>query len=108
KVDVIRDRAALARIVEDGRIENTFRLHLMNAQERPHRYRVTVEGLPGLTIAGPAEFDVEPASNRAVAVRVQAPPQAGPAGSNRIRFTIEAVDSESISRTEAAAFIIPR
>src|SRR4029453_8354571 len=30
KVDVIRDRGGLAREIDDGRIENTFRLNVMN------------------------------------------------------------------------------
>jgi hypothetical protein len=33
KVDVIRDRGALARMVEQGRIENVYRLQIMNATE---------------------------------------------------------------------------
>jgi polyferredoxin len=33
KVDVIRDRGSLAREAEDGRIENTYRLQVMNTTE---------------------------------------------------------------------------
>ena len=45
KVDVVRDRGALARMVDDGRIENVYRLQLMNATERPQRFRIDVDGL---------------------------------------------------------------
>jgi polyferredoxin len=31
---VVRDRASLARIVDDGEIENVYRLQIMNATER--------------------------------------------------------------------------
>src|SRR6185295_4154313 len=34
KVDVIRDRAGLARRAEDGSLENVYRLQIMNASER--------------------------------------------------------------------------
>ena len=108
KVDVIRDRNALSRIVEDGRIENTYRLVLMNASEAPHRLRVTVEGLDGIRVAGPVEFDVAPASNRAVPVSVQVPPGVGEPGSNPIRFVVEATDDASLVRREKATFLIPR
>ena len=37
KADVVRDRGALARMVEDGRVENVYRLQLMNATEQPQR-----------------------------------------------------------------------
>jgi cytochrome c oxidase accessory protein FixG len=108
KVDVIRDRNVLARIVEDGRIENTYRLHFMNASETPHTLRISVEGLEGIRIASPLRYDVSAASNRAVPVSVQVPPGIGQPGSNPIRFVIEAVDDPSLARREKAAFMVPR
>jgi cytochrome c oxidase accessory protein FixG len=108
KVDVIRDRNALARIVDDGRIENTYRIHFMNASETPRRLTLSVQGLDGIRIAGPVEFDVAAASNRAVPVSVQVPPGVGAAGSNPIRFVIEASDDPSLARSEKAAFMVPR
>jgi cytochrome c oxidase accessory protein FixG len=108
KVDVIRDRNALARIVDDGRIENTYRIHFMNASETPRRLTLSVQGLDGIRIAGPIEFDVAAASNRAVPVSVQVPPGVGAAGSNPIRFVIEASDDPSLARSEKAAFMVPR
>ena len=46
KVDIVRDRASLAREVEGGRIENVYRIQVMNTQERAHRYRIGASGLP--------------------------------------------------------------
>jgi cytochrome c oxidase accessory protein FixG len=108
KVDVIRDRNALARIVDDGNVENTYRIHFMNASETPRRLKLSVEGLDGIRISGPVEFDVAAASNRAVPVSVQVPPGVGQAGSNPIRFVIEASDDPSLARNEKAAFMVPR
>jgi polyferredoxin len=108
KVDVIRDRNALARLVDDGNVENTYRLHFMNASEAPQRLRVSVEGLDGIRLASPAEYDVAAASNRAVPINVQVPPGVGKPGSNPIRFVIEAVGDPSMARDEKAAFLVPR
>src|SRR5690606_24702164 len=33
RVDIVRDRGALARIVDDGYVENVYRIQLMNASE---------------------------------------------------------------------------
>jgi polyferredoxin len=33
KVDIVRDRAALSRIVAGGKLENVYRLQIMNATE---------------------------------------------------------------------------
>jgi polyferredoxin len=108
KVDVIRDRNALARIVDGGDVENTYRLHFMNAAEAPQRLTVSVEGLDGIRVSGPVEFDVAAASNRAVPVNVVVPAGTGGAGSHPIRFVVRSGTDASISRHEKAAFIVPR
>ena len=60
KVDVVRDRASLARQVEDGEVENVYRLQIMNATEMSQSYRVTAEGLPGLRIVDSRVVTVAP------------------------------------------------
>ena len=107
KVDVIRDRGALARMVEQGRIENVFRLQLMNITETPQRYTVSVAGLSGITLASEHEFEVLPAEVRSAVVRVQIPPGATP-GSYPIDFDIQAMGNEDVRVREAAAFLVPR
>ncbi|WP_084383275.1 cytochrome c oxidase accessory protein CcoG [Hydrogenophaga flava] len=108
KVDVIRDRGALARMVEQGRIENVFRLQIMNATESPQRYQISVEGLEGVMIASETEVDVLSTEVRAAAVRVQIPPNAATAGSHPIRFTIRSTGSDASEVVEKAVFIVPR
>ena len=76
KVDIVRDRASLAREVEGGRIENVYRIQLMNTQERPHRYRIAASGLPGITVASDAEVEVPAATTRQVPLRIQIDPGA--------------------------------
>ncbi len=105
KVDVVRDRAALARIVAGGQIENVYRLQIMNATEQPQSYRITVEGLPGLTVASQAQFGVEAAQSRWVAVRLQVPYGASTPGSHPIRFHITSGDD---TVTEKSVFLLPR
>ncbi|MEY2617782.1 MAG: hypothetical protein RL522_784 [Pseudomonadota bacterium] len=105
KVDVVRDRAALARIVAGGHIENVYRLQIMNATEVTQSYRITVEGLAGLVVASQAEFSVDAAQSRWVAVRLQVPDGASPPGSHPIRFHIASADA---SVTEKSVFLLPR
>jgi cytochrome c oxidase accessory protein FixG len=107
KVDVIRDRGALARMVEQGRIENVFRLQIMNITETPQRYSVAVRGLDGIAIASEHEFEVLPAEVRSAVVRVQIPPGATP-GSYPIDFDIQAIGNEDVRVREVAAFLVPR
>jgi polyferredoxin len=108
KVDVIRDRGALARMVEQGRIENVFRLQVMNATESTQRYLISVEGLDGIGIASETEVDVLPTEVRSAAVRVQIPPNAAPSGSHPIRFTVRSSGANVARVVEKAVFIVPR
>jgi cytochrome c oxidase accessory protein FixG len=107
KVDVVRDRAALSRIVAGGKLENVYRLQIMNATEEPQRYRISAEGLPGLAVASDAEVVVGPAESRWVAVRLQIPYGVASPGSHSIHFTIGAASGEA-KVSEKSAFLVPR
>ncbi|WP_409559679.1 cytochrome c oxidase accessory protein CcoG [Hydrogenophaga sp.] len=108
KVDVIRDRGALARMVEKGRIENVFRLQVMNATEHTQRYRISVSGLPGIAIASESEVEVLPTEVRSAVLRVQIPPGAAPSGSHAIHFDVRSTGDDPAHVTEKAAFLVPR
>ena len=108
KVDVIRDRGALGRVVEDGMVENVYRLQIMNTQEQFHRYHVTVRGIEGIEVASESIAEVPGASTRSFPVRVRVPPARGKPGSNKIEFEIHAQNHDSIVVHEKAVFLIPR
>jgi len=113
RADVIRDRGSLARQVEAGRIENVYRLQVMNASATPQRFRVSVTGLEGIAIVSEAEVDVESADARWLPVRVQVPfatAQAIGPGAHAIHFAIErAADAgHRQGLTEKSTFLVPR
>jgi cytochrome c oxidase accessory protein FixG len=114
KVDVVRDRAALARVVEDGLVENVYRLQVMNTTEATQRFRIGVSGLPGVFVNGTRELSLGPAEARWVAVDVRLPPeQAQRAGSgvHTIHFGIERLaeaGTASALVSEKSTFMIPR
>jgi len=106
KVDVIRDRGALARMVEMGRIENVYRIQFMNASEQPRQLLLSVDGLPGVTLASEPTVELLPTEVRSVAVRVQVPPGGEP-GSHPIVFTFRSADGE-LAVQEKTTFLVPR
>ena len=113
RVDVIRDRGALARMVEKGWIENVYRLQLMNATEQRQHYAVSISGLEGavMTAQDSGVFEVLPAEVRAVAVSVRVPPMSRPKGSHPVQFVVQTVtESGSVgpSVTESSTFVMPR
>jgi cytochrome c oxidase accessory protein FixG len=113
KVDVIRDRGNVMHDADDTEVENVYRLQIMNTQEAAADVRIEVSGLEGIELeAGAQPIHVSPASSRIVPVRVEAPRASGRPGSNRIAFTIEAVDPAHTDHTaikviERATFVIP-
>jgi cytochrome c oxidase accessory protein FixG len=113
KVDVVRDRASLARIVDDGAVENVYRLQIMNASEAPQRFRIDVIGLPGSTLAGGAPtLEIEGAAARWVPVAVRVPhagARSAGSGAHRIDFLITRLaDGAERSVQEKSTFVIPR
>jgi cytochrome c oxidase accessory protein FixG len=114
RVDVIRDRGALARLVEGGLVENVYRMQVMNATELPQRYRINVAGLSGAHIASKDEVEVDATQARWVAVNVQLAPQAAQAlgpGAHGLRFEISRVTDAGQAAalvTEKSTFVVPR
>ena len=118
KVDVVRDRASLARLVDDGQIENVYRLQVMNATESTQRYAVAVQGLPGIQLDTVPVIELAAAEARWVTLGVRLPPasaqQAG-AGAHTIHFDIALVDrdagGQAVTRaavSEKSTFVVPR
>jgi cytochrome c oxidase accessory protein FixG len=109
RADVVRDRAALARLVEAGWIENVYRLQLMNATERRLEVTISAQGLPGAMLRGGEGIALGPAEARWVPVAVRIPPdaarQAG-AGAHPLRFSIQAAGSAALA--EKSTFVVPR
>jgi cytochrome c oxidase accessory protein FixG len=93
KVDVIRDRGNVMHEAEDANVENVYRLQIMNTQELEREVSIVVSGLEGIKLEGRTErIRIPPTASKLVPVRVEAPRASGHKGSNRIRFTVEAVN----------------
>lgn len=114
RVDVVRDRGTLARQVEDGKIENVYRVQIMNATEGEQRYRLKVDGITGIEIASRTEVTIAPTEARWVAVNVHVSPETARRvgeGVHAIRFQVERLDDGSSGAayvSEKSTFVVPR
>ncbi|MGE5650565.1 cytochrome c oxidase accessory protein CcoG [Noviherbaspirillum sp. UKPF54] len=108
KLDVIRDRGAMGREVEDGMIENVYRLQIMNTDEFPHKYKIKVSGIETIALAGAEEVALPATGSRAVPVRVRIAHGKGQPGSNKIMFEVESTDGSDVEVKEKAVFFVPR
>jgi cytochrome c oxidase accessory protein FixG len=104
KVDVIRDRAAIAREVEDGLIENVYRLQIMNTTEQARAFEIRVSGLPGIRVWGEPTVGVPAATSRMVPVKVRAEPAR--VGTHPIEFEVRSLGVEGVAVSEDSVFIV--
>jgi polyferredoxin len=107
KVDIERDRSILARQIEGGRIENIYRLQIMNASESLLQVHVQADGLPGLVVETDHDLLVDAAQSRWFVVHVQLPFEQAAPGSHIIHFHVQSQDRLT-TVTEKAVFIVPR
>ena len=106
KLDVLRDRGGMGRLVAGGMVENVYRLQVMNTAEHRHEFRIGVDGLPGAVVDGSPTITVDGAAARTVALRVRAP--RGSAGSHPLHISLRALDDPAVQVSEAAVFLMPR
>jgi cytochrome c oxidase accessory protein FixG len=108
KVDVIRDRGALAREATDERgravVENVYRLQVMNTSEQRRGFSVHADGLTGLEVVSDATFVLAPATTVSVPLRLRAPAQEE-FRSQRVFIEVQAQDDASVRVREKTTFL---
>ncbi|MGB6009111.1 cytochrome c oxidase accessory protein CcoG [Castellaniella sp.] len=113
RVDVIRDRGALGREVAGGRIENVYRLQIINSAEEAVDLDLSATGVPGLHLQtadqGTSRVRVEGSSNRLVPVVLQAPAGGLKPGLYDIRFetTGTRAGGDVAQVVEQSSFYVP-
>jgi polyferredoxin len=111
----VRDRASLARQVDDGDVENVYRLQVMNATETVRRVEVAADGLPGLHLREPVSVELHPVEARWISLVLRVPADTAhnqAPGAHEIRFTVTSPAQpdrgSAYSLTERSTFVLPR
>jgi cytochrome c oxidase accessory protein FixG len=105
KVDLIRDRGALAREADDGQVENVYRMQVSNTTEARRVFSVTAAGLPGLAVASDARFEVGPAAVASIPLRLLADGERVAPGSHKISIEVRAEDDPAVAVRETTTFL---
>ena len=113
RVDVMRDRGVLARMVEQGAVENAYRLQIMNSLESVQRYRIGVTGPRGLTLVASPSIELAPMAERTVTATVRLAGQQAAALAGQaltIHFAVEPLGGDQAGRqvVEKSSFLVPR
>ncbi|POA98564.1 cytochrome c oxidase accessory protein CcoG [Chromobacterium sinusclupearum] len=106
KVDIIRDRASLVRETEEGWLENSYIIKIINTTEQNQRFAITANGLPGIKVkAEQPETQVRATETQSITVQVQADPQYATKGSHEIHFVIQSLNNPALRVEEKSSFI---
>ena len=107
-LDVIKDRNALYRLVGNGLVENVYTVKILNKDQQPHRFELSVTGHPEITLDPEiSEVEVEGGDVRALAVRVRVPSSQLEETRSDIVFTATAIDPAGSTASTRARFIAP-
>jgi cytochrome c oxidase accessory protein FixG len=107
ELDVLRDRNALYRTLDDGRIENVYTLRIVNKDGNAHTLALRVDGLPGAQLdAESTTVRVEPSSVLSVPVRVRAP-AGSVSGGTDVLIVAEPRENKAKRIESKARFIAP-
>ncbi len=107
-VDITRDRNILYREAPNGKLENVYKLRIMNQDNKAHTFVISLEGLPGASL-DPDEKETHVESGEIVdtLVRVQANEKDIKTRSTRITLRVTATDDKKMTDDENASFIAP-
>ena len=106
-LDVLRDRNRLFRETGDGLIENSYTLKVLNKDDAPHVYRVSMSGLEDAEIVG--KFSVSVGSGEVIELplRIHADPEKLHARKTDIQFAVEAIDNQKLRAKSPTTFVAP-
>ena len=116
RVDVIRDRGVMARLADDGGIDNVYRLFVMNSAEDAHDYQIDVSGthgVYGLRVDEGQQLTLGPMESRQMTLRIHLSPETaanlvGQVVPIQIGIEQTGRPGESVRVMEKSTFIVPR
>jgi cytochrome c oxidase accessory protein FixG len=101
-VDVVKDRGSLGRQLEDGGVENTYRVHVLNTDAQPRRFDVSAQGLPGLQARWQTPLTVAGTERASVTLYLSVPVEAARGRQGQAQPV-----TLSVSRDDGAAVQVP-
>jgi len=107
KMNIIRDRGNIVRELEDGRLENVYRVQIMNTREDARSFVLSVRGIDGveLVVRETQPIRVGSAGARIVPLELRVPAGSVKAGSTPVWLKVEATDDAGVAREEKTVFI---
>ncbi|MEX0943921.1 MAG: cytochrome c oxidase accessory protein CcoG [Pseudomonadales bacterium] len=100
-LDVLRKRGQLYQEVPGGLVQNTFTIKILNMDQSPHTYHLSVQGLPEPTIMPDAPVFVAKGGIEELAINLMVDPDKLTSVNTSIEFTIVSEDARLAASAES-------
>ncbi|BCL75992.1 ferredoxin [Jeongeupia sp. HS-3] len=107
KLEIARDRGILARQTDNGEIENVYMLTIQNVDEQAHRYRISVEGWPGVKMAPLAPVEIAGSASVTMPLHLSSAVDSGGLRRRDVWVNVEAIDDPALRVREKTTFFSP-
>ena len=97
----------LYREVDDGSIENIYRLQIMNTSDQTRTFRISVSGLDGIRLTGDDQITVIGGEIGTQTAAVRADPGTSGSGAKPISFDIIDVADPNVAVSEPSKLLMP-
>ncbi|MCG9698168.1 cytochrome c oxidase accessory protein CcoG [Shewanella sp. Isolate11] len=105
RIDIIRDRNQLFRENDQGLIENTFTLKILNKTEAAHEYQLSVDGLPNYQWYGPQTVTIEGGEVLTLPISVAVDPVDLSRSMVKVKFkVVTTVDGDTLAASQESRF----
>nr|MBF0686010.1 cytochrome c oxidase accessory protein CcoG [Pseudomonas sp.] len=108
RAEVLRDRTVMARPLDDGGIENLYRVHVTNSASEPIAVTLSVAGLPGIALpADEQQATIRAQGSTTLVLHAQLPADAqAQAGTHPITFIIREDKPDGYTLTTESSFLV--
>jgi cytochrome c oxidase accessory protein FixG len=107
KLSVELDRSIVLGEINPAMVDNVYRVHIMNTDERPHQYEILVSGIDAIALATPTVVNLDSNTSRVIRVRVQATAKNVSTRYNAVKFEAKAQDDARLRVSTDAVFLLP-
>ena len=111
-MNIERDARSVARTLENGDVENIYRIQLSNISEAPHAVELSATGLNSVNVDGGGQIKLEPLSSQTIVVKLHANPAkargtGGTSGNNSIMLHLKPLDTTDDTIDMPTVFTLP-
>ncbi len=107
KVNVLKDYSTLSQEADDGSIENTYQLKILNTGDHVRTFRLSISGFDSIRVKSYNEITVAGGEIGSQTVIVSADPDSAESGASPIEFRVQDVSDPSVAVVESSKFWMP-